>query len=134
MWRAMALMTIASNALVRFLLLFAGLYAAFGAASPFLPGFLQARGLDPDAIGTLLAAATAVRLIAGPAAGRLADTLSALRLVLAASAALGAAAALCFLPASGLWLLLLVALAHAAALAPTTTLADALALGAAARR
>src|SRR5262245_7580202 len=121
------------SALARFVLLFAALYAAFGVASPFLPAFLSTRGLAPEEIGLVLAAATAIRLISGPAAGRLADRLAALPAVLGACSLLAALAALAYLPAAGLALLLAVSLCHAAALAPTTTLADALALGAAAR-
>ena len=119
--------------LARFVLLFAALYAAFGVASPFLPAFLSARGLRPEEIGLVLAAGTAVRLISGPAVGRLADRLAALRAVLGACAALSALVALCYLPAAGFVLLLAVGLCYAATLAPITTLADALALGAAAR-
>src|SRR5689334_16882146 len=115
-----------SSAPLRFILLFAVMYAAFGVASPFLPALLQAKGLTPEQIGLVLAAATAVRLLSGPAAGRLADRLAALRLVLGACAALATIAVLSFLPAAGFSVLLAVALFHAAALAPTTTLADAL--------
>ncbi|MEG9528982.1 MAG: MFS transporter, partial [Hyphomicrobiales bacterium] len=43
--------------LARFLLLYAALYGAYGGLSPILPAFLAARGLDPGAIGVLLAAA-----------------------------------------------------------------------------
>ncbi|MFL6948596.1 MAG: MFS transporter, partial [Xanthobacteraceae bacterium] len=122
-----------SNALARFILLFAVMYAAFGVASPFLPQFLQTRGLRAEEIGILLAAGTGVRLLAGPAAGHIADRLAALRPVLSLCAAGAAMAALSYLPASGLWPLLLVSLLHAAALAPTTTLADALALASSVR-
>jgi MFS transporter, PPP family, 3-phenylpropionic acid transporter len=122
-----------SYALARFILLFAVMYAAFGVASPFLPQFLQTRGLNAEEIGVLLAAGTGVRLLAGPAAGRLADRLAALRPVLSLCAAGAAMAALCYLPLGGFWPLLLVAIVHAAALAPTTTLADALALSSSVR-
>ncbi|MFL6971119.1 MAG: MFS transporter [Xanthobacteraceae bacterium] len=122
-----------SNALARFILLFAVMYAAFGVASPFLPQFLQTRGLRAEEIGILLAAGTGVRLLAGPAAGQIADRLAALRPVLSLCAAGAAMAALSYLPASGFWSLLLVSLLHAAALAPTTTLADALALASSVR-
>ncbi|HKG00211.1 MAG TPA: MFS transporter, partial [Xanthobacteraceae bacterium] len=122
-----------SNALARFILLFAVMYAGFGVASPFLPQFLQTRGLHAEEIGILLAASTGVRLLAGPAAGHIADRLAALRPVLSLCAAGAAMAALSYLPASGLWSLLLVSLLHAAALAPTTTLADALALASSVR-
>jgi PPP family 3-phenylpropionic acid transporter len=123
-----------SAALPRFILLYAALYAAFGVASPFLPAFLQSKGLNPEQIGIVLAAATGIRLITGPCAGRLADRLAAPRAVLTACAGLAAIAAVLFLPAGGFEALLVVGLLHAAALAPTTTIADALALGAAAQR
>jgi MFS transporter, PPP family, 3-phenylpropionic acid transporter len=131
--RFVMLASVRSAALARFVLLFAVMYAAFGVASPFLPAFLSAHGLQPEQIGVVLAGATAARLISGPAAGRLADRLAALPVVLSACAALAAVAALCFLPAFGFLLLLLVGLSHAAALAPTTTIADALAVNAAVR-
>jgi len=121
-------------ALSRFILLFAALYAAFGVASPFLPAFLGARGLPPEQIGLVLASGTAVRLVSGPAMGRLADRLAALRGVLAVCGVLAALAALGYLPANGFALLFAVGLWHAAALAPITTLADALALRAAAHQ
>jgi PPP family 3-phenylpropionic acid transporter len=122
------------GALGRFVVLFALMYAAFGVASPFLPAFLEMRGLAPEQIGLVLGAGTAVRLISGPAAGRLADWLGALRRVLAFCLVLATLAALCYLPSAGFALLLIVGLLHAAALAPITVLADALALGAATRR
>jgi PPP family 3-phenylpropionic acid transporter len=123
-----------SAALPRYLLLYAALYAAFGVASPFLPAFLQSKGLAAEEIGVVLAAATGIRLITGPCAGRLADRLAAPRGVLTACVALSAVAVVLFLPAGGFGALLAVSLLHAAALAPTTTIADALALGAAAQR
>jgi len=120
------------NPLPRFILLYALMYAAFGVASPFWPAFFEGRGLSPQQLGILLALGTAVRLLSGPAAGRLADRLQALRAVLAGCVALAALIALGLLPAHGFWLLLLVSVGLAAALAPITTLADALALRAAA--
>src|SRR5262249_37113757 len=129
-----AMVALPLSALPRFILLYAVLYAAFGVASPFLPAFLQSKGLSAEQIGAQLAAATGIRLITGPCAGRLADRLAAPRAVLAACPALSAVAAVLFLPAPGFVVLLAVSLLHAAALAPTTTIADALALGAAAQR
>jgi MFS transporter, PPP family, 3-phenylpropionic acid transporter len=120
------------NPLPRFILLYALMYAAFGVASPFWPAFFEGRGLSPQQLGILLALGTAVRLLSGPAAGRLADRLQALRAVLAGCVALAALIALGLFPAHGFWLLLLVSVALAAVLAPITTLADALALRAAA--
>jgi len=118
--------------LPKFALLFSSLYAAFGVASPFLPELLTSHGVSPERLGLILSLATTIRLISAPLAGRIADRYHALRIVLATCAALAGAAALVFLPAVGFLALLLVALLHAAMLAPTTVLADALALWAAA--
>src|SRR6202040_3515224 len=119
------------RALAPFLILFAALYAGFGVQSPYLPALLDDRGLRPEAIGMVLAAGTAVRLAAGPAAGRLADRLDAAKLVFAGCAAAAALMALLYLPAQGFWPLLAVGLLQAAALAPLAPLCDTLALGAA---
>ena len=119
-----------SSILIRFGLLFSALYLAFGTASPFLPLFLSSRGLGPEQIGLVLALSTAIRLVSGPAAGWIADRLQALRIVLAICLTVAAMAAVWFGMAHGFLTLLTVGLLHAAMLAPTTTLADALALGA----
>jgi MFS transporter, PPP family, 3-phenylpropionic acid transporter len=119
-------------ALPRFLLLYAAMYAAFGVSSPFLPALVSARGLSAEPLGLVLGAGTAVRLLTATLAGRTGDMLQGLRVVLVGCAALAAAVTLGYLPAHGLWPLLALSLAHAAALGPLTVLADALALGAAA--
>jgi PPP family 3-phenylpropionic acid transporter len=119
------------QALTRFILLYALMYAAFGVASPFLPVFLSKRGLAPEQLGIVLAAGTAVRLLTAPLAGRIGDLLQALRLVLVVSIALAALVTLGYLAAHGFWILLGMSLLHAASLAPITILADALALGSA---
>src|SRR5690349_19135884 len=86
-------------ALSRFLVLYATLYAAFGVQSPYLPSLLDSRGLPSEAIALVLAAGTAIRLAAGPAAGRLADRLDAPRTVLIVSSAAAGLIALGYLPA-----------------------------------
>ncbi|PPQ27886.1 MFS transporter [Rhodopila globiformis] len=118
------------GALARFLALYVTLFAAFGVVSPFLAAFLAGRGLRPEAIGMVLAAGTAIRLLAGPFGGRLADRLGAPRLVLTAYAAAAAVVAFGYLGATGLGPLLLVSVSHAVVLAPIVPLADALALAA----
>jgi MFS transporter, PPP family, 3-phenylpropionic acid transporter len=120
-----------SNPLIRFILLYAAMYAAFGVASPFLPSFLSARGLPPEQLGLVLGAGTAVRLLTAPLAGRIGDLIQALRVVLVICTALAASATLGYLAAHEIWILLGVGLLHAASLAPITILADALALGSA---
>jgi PPP family 3-phenylpropionic acid transporter len=93
---------------------------------------INARGLPAAQLGLVLSAGTAVRLLTAPLAGRLGDLLERLRLVLAVCTALAAVVTLGYLPAQGFWPFLALSLGHAAALAPVTILADALALGAAA--
>src|SRR5919106_3153455 len=115
----------------RFILLYAAMYAAFGAASPFLPSFVSGRGLPPEQLGLVLGAGTAVRLLTAPLAGRIGDLIQALRVVLVVCIALAASVTLGYLPAHGFWILFGVSLLHAASLAPITVLADALALGSA---
>ena len=119
------------SALPRFLALYTALFAAFGVASPFFAAFLAGRALRPEAIGVVLAAGTAVRLVAGPFGARLADRLGAPRLVLVGFAAAASSVAFLYLPAEGFWLLLLVSVMHASVLAPINPIADALALEAA---
>jgi MFS transporter, PPP family, 3-phenylpropionic acid transporter len=114
--------------LFSFIVLYALMYAAFGAASPFLPALMEARGVAAEQIGMLFAAGTAIRLISAPIAGRIADRTHALRSTLAVCAVATALAALGYLPAWGFLPLIAVTLVHALALAPTTNLADALAI------
>jgi PPP family 3-phenylpropionic acid transporter len=113
-----------------FILLYVLMYAAFGVASPFWPRFFETRGMSPEQIGLLLGLGTIVRLIAGPIAARVADRLQQLRGVLAAAAALAACLALGLTWVDGFGIFLVIRLCHETALTPTTSLADALALGA----
>jgi len=121
------------TALPKFVALYAAMYAAYGVASPFLPAFVSERGLTPEELGFALAAGTGVRLVSAPFAGRIADLLQALRVVLVVSIAAAALVTLGYLSARGFWMVLAVMLLHAWALAPMSVLADALALGAASR-
>jgi PPP family 3-phenylpropionic acid transporter len=118
------------TALPKFVALYAAMYGAYGVASPFLPAFVSGRGLSPQEIGIALAAGTAVRLVSAPLAGRIADLVQALRVMLVVSIAAAALVTLGYLPARGFWMVLAVMVLHAWALAPMTVLADALALGA----
>src|SRR5258705_11167279 len=72
-----------------------------------------------------------VRLAAGPLVGRLADASASLRLVLATCAVLAAVMAAALLLANTFWLLLMITSLQAAALAPATSIADALSVNAA---
>jgi PPP family 3-phenylpropionic acid transporter len=120
------------RALAPYLILFAALYAGLGVQSPYLPALLGEHGLMPEAIGIVLAGGTAIRLLAGPGAGHLADRFNATRLVFAGCAMGAALAALGYLPSYGLWPLLGIALLQAAMLAPLAPLGDSLVLPAAA--
>jgi MFS transporter, PPP family, 3-phenylpropionic acid transporter len=117
------------SVLHRFVALYALMYAAFGVSSPFMPAFFEGRGLAPEQLGILFAAGTAIRLVSGPLCSRIADLTEALRAVLAVCTLLAALVALGLLSASGFTPLLMTSVLHAAALAPITTLADALVLG-----
>jgi len=119
---------------LRFVALYAFMYAAFGVSSPFMPAFFKERGLTPKQLGFLFAAGTAIRLVSAPLVGRLADLTGALRTALAGSELVAAAVALALISAPAFTPLLLTSLLNAAALAPTTALADALALDAARSR
>src|SRR5882724_7197632 len=57
----------------RLALVYAGLFLAWGWQLPLFPVWLSARGLDPAAIGIVLAAYQGVRVVAIPAGTRLAD-------------------------------------------------------------
>jgi MFS transporter, PPP family, 3-phenylpropionic acid transporter len=115
-----------------FLVLYAALYAGFGVQSPFLPSLLASRDLRPEAIALVLACGGVAGLVAGPAAGRLADRLGAPKRVLFLCAAAAALIQLAYLPARGLLPVLAVGVLHAAALAPLAPLSDTLILGSAA--
>ena len=104
------------------------MYGAYGVASPFLPAFVTSRGISAQELGVLLAAGTLARLVSAPLAGRIGDYFGALRGVLAVCIVLAAVATLGYLRADGFRGFLLVTVLQAAALAPMTVLADALAL------
>ena len=118
------------SSLSRFITLYALMYGAFGVSSPFMPAFFERRGLTPEQLGILFGAGTAIRLISGPMCGRLADFMGSLRDMFAVCASLAAAVALGLLGAMTFPALLAISLLHAAALAPITSLGDALALNA----
>ncbi len=112
-------------------MLYGAVFAAFGVASPFLPGLLAQDGLSPGALGVVLASGTAIRLLAGPLGGRVADSTGKPAMVLAGFTAAAAVIATGYAAVGGLPLLLLVSVAHASVLAPITPVADALTLGSA---
>jgi MFS transporter, PPP family, 3-phenylpropionic acid transporter len=110
-----------------FLAVYALLYAAFGV----LPALLGGRGLDAEEIGIVLAASTAIRVLAGPAVGHVADRLRRHPLTLCACSFVAAVAGLGYVMLQSFAGLLLVALAQAAMVAPIVPISDALATTAA---
>ena len=119
------------NPAIAYIALYVAMYAAFGVASPFWPKFFETNGLTSQQIGLILSASTLIRLASGPLVGRLADLSGRLRSVLALCIVIAGAAAATFSWADGFWLFFLIALVQAAALAPTTSIADALTVSAA---
>lgn len=108
-------------------------YAVVGVSQPFLPAFLTSRGLDAGEVSIALALGSAVRLLVGPMAGRLADSLHDPRLLLAATAAASALAACGFLLAAGVAGILLAQLMYSTVLAPLVPLSETVTLAAARR-
>ncbi|GGG44205.1 MFS transporter [Caldovatus sediminis] len=113
------------------MLLYALTYAAYGIEGPFLPALLAERGMSAEAIGLLLAAGTAARLLSAPLTGSLADRLGAPRLVLAGAILASALIGCGFVLADGFVALLFVSVAVSVALAPINPLSDSLASAAA---
>ena len=116
-----------------FLAVYVLLYAAFGVQSPFLPALLRERGLHAEEIGIVLAASTAIRVLAGPAVGHAADRLRTHVFTLCACALAAAVASLGYVTIRGFDRLLIVGLVHAAMLAPIVPISDALSTTAARR-
>jgi PPP family 3-phenylpropionic acid transporter len=112
--------------------LYIAMYGAFGVASPFLPAFFVTRGLSAEQIGLLLACGTLVKLVSGPIASRAADTFNRLHFVLALCLLVASVLAIALPWPSSFGLLLTLHICLAIALAPVTSIADALALSGAA--
>jgi PPP family 3-phenylpropionic acid transporter len=110
-----------------FIAVYALLYAAFGLQSPFLPALLRERGLPAAQLGIVLAASTAIRVVAGPVIGHAADRRRRHTLILCACAVSAALIGLGYLTLPPFLPLLLAALGQAAMLAPVVPISDALA-------
>jgi MFS transporter, PPP family, 3-phenylpropionic acid transporter len=112
----------------RLALFYAGLFVVAGIQLPFFPVWLQAKGLDAQAIGLVVATPILVRVVAVPIAARLADRHGALRQVLVVSSA-GAAIGYTLVGWAEGFPAILAAVALVAVLAgPAIPLADAYAL------
>jgi PPP family 3-phenylpropionic acid transporter len=106
-------------------------YAAFGVLSPFLPALLREQGLQAKTIGIVLAASTAIRVVAGPAIGHTADRKRSHTTTLCMCAFAAAVVSIGYVTIRGFSGLLMVAVSHAAMLAPIVPISDALATTAA---
>jgi hypothetical protein len=62
----------ARSHLTDFAVLYVLLYGAFGAASPFLPAYIEELGIPAELIDVVFGEGTAIRLISAPIAGRIA--------------------------------------------------------------
>ena len=123
----------AATTLPSFLLLYSALYCAYGTESAYLPAFLLSHGLAVQRVGLVLAAGTLVRIVAGPAVGRLADSLRRRRAVLTVAASLSGVVGATYLIAFGTLPLLGVGMSHASSEASLVPLSDALAVSAASK-
>lgn len=95
---------------------------------PFIPPLMAAAGLSASQVGSVLATGAAVRLVAGPLGGRLADALGRPRAVMAGGALLAALAACLYGLAQDLNGLLAANLLMALGFASVVPLGDAMAL------
>lgn len=111
-------------------LLYAAIFAGIGVNMPFLPLWLQARGLGPAEIGLVLGAPLLVRIVSTMLVGEWADRIGRPVRMLRASAAAGLAFFCLLAAAEGFWALLIAAALAAAAVAPTIPLTDSLAVAA----
>ena len=119
-----------ASPLPQFLLLYGALYFAYGAESAYLPAFMLSHSLPVQRIGLVFAAGTLVRIVIGPAIGRIADRLHRRKAILAISAGLSSLIDATYLLASGLLPLLGVSMAHSAATVSLAPLSDALSVAA----
>ena len=76
-------------------------FVVFGAVLPYLPVWLQSRGLSPEAIGIAAGAGMVGRVIVSPLAARLMDSLGRRRDVMIAISWASLAAFIALVPASG---------------------------------
>jgi PPP family 3-phenylpropionic acid transporter len=118
----------------RLALAYAAFFLIVGWHLPLFPVWLTARGLDPAAIGFVLAAMQAVRVVGTPVGTRIADRYGSLRggIIFTTLASVAAIAALGI--ASGFALILIAAMALAFVSAPVLPLTDAYGLKGLAQR
>jgi PPP family 3-phenylpropionic acid transporter len=109
---------------------YAASFLIVGIQLPFWPVWLAGRGLDPQQIGFVFAAAIWAKVIATPALGALADRLGRRRAVMAALAATAWVGYAALWPATGFWPLLALNLVAGVSQSALMPLGDSLTLAA----
>lgn len=112
----------------RLALVYAGFFLAAGWQVPFLPLWLSARGLDPAAIGLVLATYQGIRVFATPAGTRLADRYGSLNGAIVTAACATICALVLLGMVSGFWPILAAMLVFGSVSGPLLPLVDAYAL------
>jgi PPP family 3-phenylpropionic acid transporter len=118
----------------RLALVYAAFFAIIGWHLPLFPVWLTARGLDPAAIGFVLAAMQAIRVIATPAGTRMADRYGSLHSGIVITAMATAVAIVLLATATGFTFILIAAVTVAFVSAPVLPLIDAYGLKGLAQR
>lgn len=118
----------------RLALVYAAFFLIVGWHLPLFPVWLTARGLDPAAIGFVLAAMQAVRVFATPAGTRIADRYGSLRAAIVIAAVASVAAIALLGSAGGFTFILVAAVTLAFVSAPVLPLTDAYGLKGLAQR
>jgi PPP family 3-phenylpropionic acid transporter len=118
----------------RLALVYAAFFAVVGWHLPLFPLWLSSRGLDPAAIGIVLAAMQAVRVVGTPLGTRIADRYGSLRGAIVITAVASMAAIALVGSASGFALILIAAVTLAFVSAPVLPLTDAYGLKGLAQR
>lgn len=117
----------------RVALFYAAIFAAPGVTLPFLPVFLEGRGVTAQTLGLVMGATQIARLVVTPLGGAAADAFGDRRLAAAAFCLVGAIGFGAMLPQTGLTVLLAAVIVASVASGPLFPLADAVALGVTAR-
>ena len=113
---------------LRLALLYAALFLAAGWYLPFFPVWLAARGLDPSAIGIVLAVFQVTRIVATPAGTRLSDRYGTPKSAIILASCATILAMLVIANANGFAAIALAAILYSLTTAPLMPLTDAYAL------
>jgi MFS transporter, PPP family, 3-phenylpropionic acid transporter len=107
---------------------YAAVYGTVGVTVPFLPVWLENRGLTPDAIGIVLGIGLWVRLLTTPIAGRIADRTGRSKRMMVALALFAASAFAAYELGTGLLTFAALSFLANGAYAPIAALGDSLAI------